>query len=194
MKRTVFTALGLVALAFTACNFSTNETKETTAVVGEEMATVVPVATQTTSEFEAQALEECIAIAQAMDEIKLMEAQAEQQLNDSLMEVTEELKLALQKSIAAEKKRARTPEQLAKGAREAELWFQENYASVVTKYDANYKGLKIKFATDGVLYDVQTLVNGEWKKDLKLMDILTKVKVNKELGLENAVSITVSQV
>lgn len=191
MKRTTFTVLGLVALAFTACNFSTKQevTEEKVAIE-----TTIPVATETTSEFEAKALEECIAIAQMMDEVKLLEAQTEQRLNDSLAQAEEELKLALEKSIAAKKKRARTPEQLAKEAREAELWFQENYASVMAKYDFHYKGLKIKFATDGAMYDVQTLVNGEWKKDEKLLQILEKVEVNKDLDLGNAVSITVSQV
>lgn len=192
MKRTTFTVLGLVALAFTACNFSTNETTKTTQ---EEVAveTTIPVETQTTSEFEAKALEECIAIAQMMDEVKLMEAQAEQRLNDSLAKAEKELAIALEKSIAAKKKRARTPEQLAKEAKKAELWFQENYASVMEKYNLNYKGLRIKFATNGEMYDVQTLVNGEWKKDKKLMQILEKVEVKKDLSLGNAVSITVSQ-
>ena len=71
MKRTTFTLLGLLALTFTACNFSTQKevTEEKVAVE-----TTIPVATETTSEFEAKALEECIAIAQAMDDIKLMEA------------------------------------------------------------------------------------------------------------------------
>jgi len=193
MKRTVFTALGLVTLGFTACNFSTKEATQTTqAAVAIE--TTIPVATQTTSEFEAKALEECIAIAQTMDNVKLMEAQAEQRLNDSLAQAAEELKLALEKSIEAKKRRARTPEQLTKEAREAELWFQENYASTMEKYDFHYKGLRIKFATDGAMYDVQTLVNGEWKKDKDLLEILEKVEVNKDLDLGNAVSITVSQV
>ncbi len=61
------------------------------------------------------------------------------------------------------------------------------------KYNLNYKGLRIKFATNGEMYDVQTLVNGEWKKDKKLMQILEKVEVKKDLSLGNAVSITVSQ-
>ena len=194
MKRTVFTALGLVTLAFTACNFST---KEATQVTQEKVAvveTTIPVATQTTSEFEAKALEECIAIAQTMDYVKLVEAQTEQRLNDSITQAAAELKLALEKSIAAKKRRARTPEQLTKEAREAELWFQDNYASTMEKYDFHYKGLRIKFATDGAMYDVQTLVNGEWKKDEKLLEILEKVEVNKDLDLGNAVSITVSQV
>ncbi|WP_046759102.1 hypothetical protein [Kordia jejudonensis] len=191
MKRTTFTVLGLVALAFTACNFSTNEKAQ---VPQEEVAITIPVETQTTSEFEAKALEECIAIAQAMDEIKLMEAQAEQRLNDSLVQAEEELKIALAKSIEAEKKRARTPEVLAQEAKKAELWFQENYASVMEKYDSDYKGLKIKFATNGAMYDVQKLVDGAWKKDEKLLQILEKVQVNNDLDLGNAVSIIVSQV
>ncbi|WP_298420199.1 hypothetical protein [uncultured Kordia sp.] len=191
MKRTTFTVLGLVALAFTACNFSTKQevTEEKVAVE-----TTIPVATETTSEFEAKALKECIAIAQMMDEVKLMEAQAEQRLNDSLVKAEEELRLALEKSIAAKEERARTPEQLAKEAKRAERWFQENYASVMEKNNLNYKGLRIKFATNGEMYDVLTLVNGEWKKDEKLLKILEKVEVNKDLSIGNAVSITVSQV
>lgn len=190
MKRTTFTLLGLATLAFTACNFSSPKevTQEKVSV-----ATTIPMTTETTSEFEAKALEECIAIAQRMDDIKLMEAQEKQRLNDSLVEAEKALKDALAKSIAAKKKKARTPAQLAKGAREAELWFQENYAAVMEKYDFKYKGVKIKFATNGKMYDVQTLVNGEWKKDEKLFKILEKVEVTKDLYLGNAVSITVSK-
>jgi hypothetical protein len=194
MKRTVFTALGLVALTFIGCNLSTKEATVVTEKEAPVAMITVATPTQTTSEFEAQALEECIAIAQMMDEVKLVEAAAEQKLNDSLVKAEEALKIALEKSIAAQKRRMETPEALAKRAQEAELWFETNYATAMEQYKANYEGLRINLTTDGVIYDVQMFVNGEWKKDQELMKHLAKVKVTKDLAPGKAVAITVKNV
>lgn len=188
MKRTVFTALGLVAMTFVACNTATEKnTKEVVKeVVIEE--TVTP---ETTTQFEEKALEDCIAYSKVLNDIKLMEIAEAQRINDSMVAAEISLKEALAKSVAAEKKRRSTPEALAKRAQEAELWFQTNYASAMKTYNTNYEGLRIKLTTEGTIYEVALFVNGEWKEDQNLMKYLEKIEVTEDFEPGKAVAITV---
>jgi hypothetical protein len=191
MKRTVFTAVGLVAMTFIACNTATEKnTKE----VVEEVVITETVTQETTTQFEEKAMEDCIAYSKILNDIKLIEALEAQRLNDSIVAAEVSLKEALAKAEVVKKKRESTPEALAKRAQEAELWFQTNYASVMKTYNSNYKGLRIKLTTEGTIYEVALLVNGEWKEDKQLMKHLAKVKVTKDLAPGKAVAITVKNV
>lgn len=188
MKRTTFTALGLVAITFVACN---TEPKKEGTLATQKGAITQKVAVETTTQFEEKAMEDCIAYAKIMNDIKLMEAVALQREKDSIAAAELSLKEALAKAEAAKKKRASTPEALAKRAQEAELWFETNYGIAVKTYHPNYEGLRVKLTTEGIIYEVQMLVNGEWKEDPQLMNHLAKVKVTKELAPGKAVAITV---
>jgi len=183
MKRTTFTIAGLVAMTFIACNTETK--KEVTSTTQEK------VAVETTTQFEEKAMEDCIAYAKIMNDIKLMEAAALQREKDSIAAAELSLKEALAKAEAAKKKRVATPEELAKRAQEAELWFETNYGIAVKTYHPNYEGLRVKLTTEGTIYEVQMLVNGEWKEDPQLMNHLAKVKVTKDLAPGKAVAIMV---
>lgn len=191
MKRTVFTAVGLVAMTFIACNTSTKENKAQEVAQPEVIESVVE---ETTTQFEEKAMEDCVAYARILNDIKLMEATEAQRREDSLAAAEKALKEALAKTEALKRKRASTPEALAKRAKEAEAWFEANYGEIVEAYAPKYKGLRVKMATDGEIYKVEMLVNGKWKKDQELLNRLTKIKVEKELAEGNAVSITVKNV
>lgn len=188
MKRTTFTTLGLAAMTFVACNTSTKKeaVKET-----QEANTVKNVAVETTTQFEEKAMEDCIAYSKIMNDIKLMEAAEAQKEADSIAEAELALKEALAKAEAVRKKRESTPEALARRAKEAELWFEANYANTVKLYNANHEGLRIKLTTEGTIYEVALWVNGTWKNDQKLKSELEKVQVTKALAPGKAVAITV---
>ena len=187
MKRTTFTAVGLVAMTFVACNTATKT--ETPTV--QETAVTETVTRETTTQFEEKAMEDCIAYSKIMNDIKLLEAAELQQKTDSIEAAEISLKEALAKAVAAKKKRESTPEALAKRAQEAELWFETNYANAMKTYNAQYEGLRIKLTTEGTIYEVSSWVNGQWKNDQNLLKHLAKVKVNKGLAPGKAVAITV---
>lgn len=188
MKRTTFTTLGVAAMTLIACNTSTKEVKTEKV---QDLNKVENVAEETTTQFEEKALEDCIDYAKVVNDIKLMEAAEAQKVSDSIAKAELALEEALAKAEAAKKKRASTPEAIAKRAKEAELWFKANYESVVKAYNSNYEGLRVKLTTEGDIYEVALFVNGEWKKDQKLMKQLEKVEVTKDLAPGKAVAITV---
>lgn len=188
MKRTTFTTLGLAAMTLIACNTSTKEVKTEKV---QDLNKVENVAEETTAQFEEKALEDCIAYSKVVNDIKLMEAAEAQKVADSIAKAELDLKEALAKAVEARKKRESTPEALAKRAKEAELWFKANYESVVKAYDSSYEGLRVKLTTEGDIYEVALFVNGEWKKDQKLMKQLEKVEVTKDLAPGKAIAITV---
>jgi len=188
MKRTTFTVLGVAAMTFIACN---TETKEVKAENVQDLNKVENIAEETTIQFEEKAMEDCIAYSKILNDIKLLEAQEAQKVADSIAKVELEMKESLAKAEAARKKRENTPEALARRAKEAELWFKTNYESVVKAYNSNYEGLKVKLTTEGDIYEVSLLENGEWKKDQKLMKQLEKVEVTKDLAPGKAIAITV---
>lgn len=188
MKRATFTALGVAAMTFIACN---TKTKEVQTESVQELNTVENIVEETTSQFEEKALEECIAYAQVLDDIKLMEAAAAQRKADSIAQAELELKEALAKAEAARKKRESSPVYLAERAKEAEAWFKANYENIVKAYDSNYEGLKVKLTTEGDIYEVSLFVNGEWIKDQDLLKQLEKVEVTNEFEPGRAVAITV---
>jgi hypothetical protein len=188
MKRTTFTAVGLVAMTFIACNTSTKEQQVENV---QELKTTENIVEETTQEFEEKAMEDCIAYSKVLNDIKLMEAAEAQRKADSIAKAELELKEALAKAEAARKKRESSPEYLAKRAKEAELWFQTNYGEVVAAYNKNFEGLRVKLTTEGDIYEVALYVNGTWEKDQKLMQQLEKVEVNKEFAPGKAVAITV---
>ncbi|MGH1384120.1 hypothetical protein [Kordia sp.] len=188
MKRTTFTTLGLAAMTLIACNTSTKEVKTEKV---QDLNKVENVAEETTTQFEEKALEDCIAYSKVVNDIKLMEAAEAQKVADSIAKAELDLKEALAKAVEARKKRESTPEALAKRAKEAELWFKANYESVVKAYDSSYEGLRVKLTTEGDIYEVALFVNGEWKKDQKLMKQLEKVEVTKDLAPGKAIAITV---
>lgn len=188
MKRTTFTVLGVAALTVMACNTSTKENKV------EAVKTLQPieyVVEETTTQFEEQAMEDCIAYVKMQDEIKLMEATAAQYEADSIAKAELALKQALAKAVAAKKKRESSPAYLAQKAAEAEAWFKANYGSVVKAYESNYQGLRVKLNTEGAIYEVALFVNGQWIKDQNLMKQLEKVQVSNEFAPGKAVAITV---
>lgn len=187
MKRTTFTVLGLAAMTFVACN--TAPKQEVTPTV--EAVTTENIAVETTVEFEEKAMEDCIAYSKIINDIKLMEVAEAQRLDDSITQVALELKEALAKAAAAKRKLESTPEALAKRAKEAELWFETNYANTVKAYNINHEGLRVKLTTEGDIYEVALFVNGEWIQDMKLMKELEKVEVSNELAPGKAVAITV---
>ncbi|EDP96126.1 hypothetical protein U8527_14540 [Kordia algicida OT-1] len=187
MKRTTFTVLGLAAMTFVACN--TTPKQEVTPAVKE--VTKENIAVETTKQFEEKAMEDCIAYSKIVNDIKLMEAFEAQRVADSIAKAELELKEALAKAEEAKRKRASTPEALAKRAKEAELWFETNYANTVKAYNKNHEGLRVKLTTNGNIYEVALLVNGEWITDQKLMRELEKVEVSNELAPGKAVAITV---
>ncbi|MBC8756844.1 hypothetical protein H2O64_19375 [Kordia sp. YSTF-M3] len=189
MKRTTFTALGLVAMTFVACNTSTKENTKT--IVAEEVVITETIPQETTTQFEEKAMEDCISYSKILNDIKLMEIAEAQRVSDSIAAAELSLKESLAKAVAAQKKRAASPEELAKRAQEAELWFETNYASAMKTYNATYEGLRVKLTTEGTIYEVALLVNGEWKKDQQLMKHLAKVKVTNDLAPGKAVAITV---
>ncbi|AXG71771.1 hypothetical protein KORDIASMS9_04029 [Kordia sp. SMS9] len=188
MKRTTFTALGLAALTVIACNTATKENKVEAVKTLQPIENIVE---ETTTQFEEKAMEDCIAYAKMQDEIKLMEAAAAQREADSIATVELELKKALEKAVAAKKKRESSPAYLAQKAAEAEAWFKANYEGVVKAYDSNYEGLRVKLNTEGNIYEVALFVNGEWIKDQNLMKQLEKVEVTHEFEPGKAVAITV---
>ncbi|QHI35807.1 hypothetical protein IMCC3317_11550 [Kordia antarctica] len=188
MKRTVFTAVGLVAMTFIACNTST---KESTTQKVQEVTITENVAQETTVQFEEKAMDDCIAYSKTLNDIKLMEAAEAQREIDSIAAAELSLKEALAKAELAERKRESTPEALAKSAKEAELWFETNYASALKTYNVQYDGLRVKLTTEGTIYEAALFVNGEWKEDQQLVKHLAKVKVAKELAPGKAVAITV---
>ncbi|WP_420573979.1 hypothetical protein [Kordia sp.] len=188
MKRTTFTTLGVAAMTFIACNTATKENKTTEV---QEVEVKETVATETTLQFEEKAMEDCIAYSKIVNDIKLMEIAEAQKIEDSIVKAELELKEALAKAAEAKRKRESTPEALAKRAKEAELWFKANYESIVKAYNSNYEGLKVKLTTEGNIYEVALFVNGEWKKDQKLMKQLEKVEVTKSLAPGKAIAITV---
>ena len=104
MKRTAFTALGLSVMLFLACNFSSEQ--EVTERK-EDLETTSSIPMETTSEFEAKALDECIVIVQRINEQKLKKAHEAQRLRENLAKAEKALNKALEKSIAVIKKRAK---------------------------------------------------------------------------------------
>ena len=101
MKRTTFTAVGLVAMTFVACNTATKT--ETPTV--QETAVTETVTRETTTQFEEKAMEDCIAYSKIMNDIKLLEAAELQQKTDSIEAAEISLKEALAKAVAAKKNR-----------------------------------------------------------------------------------------
>ncbi len=188
MKRTTFTVLGVAALTVMACNTPTKENKVEAV---KTLNTIENVAVETTTQFEEQALEDCIAYAKMQDEIKLAEAAAAQREADSIAKAELALKEALAKAVAAKKQRESSPAYLAQKAQEAEAWFKANYGSVVKAYNSNYEGLRVKLTTEGDIYEVALFVNGEWIKDQNLLNQLEKVEVTNDFAPGKAVAITV---
>lgn len=189
MKRTVFITLGFAAITFIACTTSVKKEEQHTVIKDKQDEVVT-----TTTQFETQALEDCIAYSETMNELKLLEAAETARIADSIAAAELKLKEALAKAEAAKRKRESTPEMLAKRAKEAELWFQTNYGSVVKAHQTKFDGLRVKMTTEGTIYDVSLFVNGEWKTDEVLMDALQKVKVSNNIANGRAVAITVKSV
>ncbi|WP_298519528.1 hypothetical protein [uncultured Kordia sp.] len=188
MKRSTFTVLGVAAMTFVACNTNTKEVKTEKV---EAINKVENVAEETTIQFEERSMEDCIAYSKILNDIKLLEAAEAQKEADSIAKAELDMKQALAKAEAARKKRESSPEYLAKRAKDAELWFKANYESVVKAYNSNYEGLKVKLTTEGDIYEVSLFLNGEWKKDQKLMEQLEKVEVSNDFEPGKAVAITV---
>lgn len=186
MKRITFITLGLTAISFIACNTTVKEEKKEVPAPKTEK-----VVLETTTQFETQALEDCIDYSKTLNDLKLLQAAEAQRVADSIAAAELELKEALAKAEAAKRKRESTPEMLAKRAKEAELWFEENYASVVKAYNANFDGVRVKMNTEGTIYDVALFTNGEWKVDETLKSELQKVQVANNLAEGKAVAITV---
>ena len=188
MKRTTFTAVGLVAMTFIACNTSTKEQQVENV---QELKTTENIVEETTQEFEEKAMEDCIDYAKVQNEMKLQSALEAQRIADSIAKAELEIQEAIAKAEAARKKRESSPEYLAKRAKEAEAWFKTNYESVVKAYDSNYEGFRVKLTTEGDIYEVALFVNGEWKNDDNLLKQLEQVEVTEQFELGRAVAITV---